>query len=46
MSLLPAASGYPANLSFLARRLSQFTRNTVKFSPLNMTTAQSNVSAG
>ena len=46
MSIVPAASGYPANLTFLARRLSQFSRNTVKLQPLNMTSASAGISAG
>ncbi len=46
MSLVPAASGYPSNLAFLARRLSNFSRQTIKLNPLNLTSATSTSSAG
>lgn len=46
MSIVPAASGYPANLSFLARRLAQFSRNTTRMTPLNLTSASAGISAG
>jgi len=46
MSLVPAASGFPANLMFLAKRLSNFSRNTSRLTPLNLTAATADVSAG
>ena len=46
MSMVPAASGYPSNLAFLARRLSGFSRQTIRLLPINMTSASATSSSG
>jgi len=46
MSLTPAFSGYPQNLAFIAKRLAMFSRKTIKFQPLNLTSGVSTTSSG